>query len=378
MNKFYGKVAMSDCNGYDFYSCTWAVYDHKMSADTFRSSRIKNKSVFTSEYFKLILDGLEAKCANITPPKGSKLFIASRNYISLQEIKNNYNIAKYPDSGDYNVIEKYSSDYPATAGLGSYTMIIDDTQKNVIGVHNYHRIEDKCKTKTVADFFGIKISDNAYTADNISLCASNSIPDFAIQFFINGAKKPTVSYKNLLNIDNDITLDTLKILELAASQPFCGDPLKMEIITVLKSLTQYNWRKYKGTLRNLFTIMNTKTYSVFHYLFGHQSQLPTTIKPIFNEFTKSICYSNSVSKNDFVCEDDFYLFQEWIKDKTNIKGQIYVNRMMLNKQLQKCDLSKSVFYSVFDDIIKLTPKQYKDKDKDKDKNGEDSIGNTAE
>ena len=293
----------------------------------------------------------------IKPAKGSSLWMAPGYPFAIADIRRNYEIKRTPDTADYNVFSNVTEQLLSGHSCTYYkqVIVIPSEKLLVIGLHNE---KESDLVRKAEEFLGkiIGVGDYIYEECNPNISwdsmSCTLLPHTYLAPFLLGTyKKPCVYVKNLdLTTGNELNLDLLKLFYAAAKTPRYEPDAKKNCLIQMNVLNQHNWRDYPGTISAINSCLDRNYVSVYK----------DTIKRRLSQQSKPIREIIETTGKPFANEMDLKMAQEFFKDLLHITDVKFTTLMDLDTHLYTNCIDRSLFFSMFDNIIRITPKEYKE------------------
>lgn len=295
----------------------------------------------------------------IKPPKGSSVWLSPDYPFAAADIRRNYKMKRTVDTADYNVFSDFEDKrlriYRKYADY-SKVIVIPSNKLIVIGSYN---ITEITLVQVAENFLGTIVQNGTYVYKIFHKNRSwDTESAYVIEntiygkLLLNTLTKPCVYIKNLdLSTENELNLDMLKLYYSVCSKDYFSTDAKKNAIIQLNVLNQHNWRDYKGTVAAVNSLFCHT--SVFSRLLRYKNSQPKPIAEILQY------HIGSFKGNLFESEKDLKLAQEFFKDYLHI-GDIKFSALTdLNERLHENNISPVVFTSIFNTIVRITPKEFK-------------------
>lgn len=295
----------------------------------------------------------------IKPPKGSSVWLSPDYPFAAADIRRNYKMKRTVDTADYNVFSDFEDKrlriYMKYADY-SKVIVIPSNKLIVIGSHN---ATESTLVQVAENFLGTIVQNGTYVYkkynENITWYTESAyVIENTIygKLLLNTLTKPCVYIKNLdLSTENEMNLDMLKLYYSVCSKDYFSTDAKKNAIIQLNVLNQHNWRDYKGTIAAVNSLFSLT--SVFSRLLRHKNSQPKPIAEILQY------HSGYFVENQFESEKDLKLAQEFFKDYLHIGDVKFSALTDLKKRLSENNINTVVFTSIFNTIVRITPKEFK-------------------
>ena len=294
------------------------------------------------------LEGLVDK--TITPAQGCDIHVTPGCPIACEDLRKHYTLKRGLDNGDYNVFT------PLKCGCGYVTYIYPTaflfypSQKIVFaGEAQYQKpIATRAVLEQLADstVSGLNHSEAVYDASSMSIYLYSKKYEYFLKLLEGKLTKPCISYTQLdVNSQNEVTLDLLRLVYEAGNRHWYEQDAEKNYVIQLNVLNQHNWRDYIGTISMLIGDLIT---GVGVSVKNRASQQPKAIQQIL---------SHRYEK-DFISEKDLKMGQAFVDSLLGIGDCRFTNYVGLDRKLMSVSLSHASFDRLYNNIIRITPKQY--------------------
>lgn len=294
---------------------------------------------------------------NTFPAKGSVLYPVPPCPLCIEDVRRNYTLKKKADSADYNVFPPLNRSIAYRESFYVPSVAIFPSRKAIVTAKPRSRAWNAVPTeedlRRVASSFLINL--------DFSDMVLVDRRDCDMSFYFYGIKKfgaykdlldrkltkPCVPYKNLdLSTGNELTVDILQAIVIAGKQPMHATDAEKNLLVQLNILNQFDWRQYKGTIGIIVNELWRKA-CVAKEVKDTKSKYPKVIKEIM-----SVPWKNPTD------EKDFALAQQLVGTVMNIGDCRFANVADLIKKMNETGICLSTFDHLFQNITKITPKQY--------------------
>lgn len=291
----------------------------------------------------------------IHPAKGSSIYVSPGNCpVAADDIRRNYSMKKVLDTGDYNVfypINRVWCENITTAFtvIESYKIIViskrycDDRIRSYNDLYNFLALRPDIQED---DIEIIKLSDPVRLY-NIQI--TNAIK----AALMGQLTKPCVPLENLdLSTGNDITLELLEQVRVSGIVDYSRNAEENFRIQ-LNILNEHDWREYPGTTalvlamtQSLASYGQTAGDSIYECI-GSQS------KPIKNLYNETKAWAGK-----YKSQKDFDMAKAYLDTKLNIGEYRYCTSSSLSAKLLEYNIPSCIFYSLYNEVVRITPKKY--------------------
>lgn len=293
---------------------------------------------------------------NTFPAKGSVLYPVPPCPLCIEDVRRNYTLKKKADSADYNVFPPLNKSIAYRESFSVSGIAIFPSRKAIVTARAkgaWNAVPTENDLRRVASSFLINLD----FSDMILL----DHRDCNMSFYLYDVKKfgaykdlldrkltkPCVPYKNLdLSTGNELTVDILQAIVIAGKQPKYATDAEKNLLVQLNVLNQFDWRQYKGTIGILVHEI-WRNSCIAKEMKNQKSRYPKVIKEIF-----SVPWKNPTD------EKDFALAQQLVGTAMNIGDCRFANAADLIKKMNVTGICLSTFDHLFQNITKITPRQY--------------------
>ena len=288
------------------------------------------------------------------PQKGMKAYVVPGCPRAIADIRKDYVIKRRPEDADFIVSSLRKDKY-----LHYYrfdTIMIIPSKKAVVCYDRYgygsRRPLQEYAELIFPDYivsldptvFVIQNNGNdwfyAYRAENIGLCIDKAMG-------VQG--KPVIDYSQLPTYtSNQLCFDTLEMIYKIGTSDRTknnGDNLTVQ----LQALNQTNWRDYPGTIHLLYKLMTKGSYNCANEKFARMSAFPKAIK----ELCQTMCRGG-----EYISQDDLDMGRKLLEKITGFDFQEnkFWDMKQIYETLSAHQVSRSCFYELYDNIVKIRPK----------------------
>lgn len=294
-----------------------------------------------------------ANTNSVKPARGSSLYITPGCKYALDDVRKHYTIKRCFDTGDYNVVvpPKWYKPSHSRITIKPYTLVISTVNKAIIA---FYSNQSPIITEELVPGY---MPDNnllVYDKTDVVLQFTDIAPVY--KAILDGTvKKPVVSEDNIDIVANtELTIDALLLIYHSANNRNVGWKERREnTILQIKALNQHNWQEYLGTVSLLLgRILNDG--GVVSDMIKKPSTLPKEVKNIISYYSKCSYGFYPVS------EKDFLFCQKFIKNLLSIDDVQFATYTDVYQKLNKYNISKVQFSSLFNPIVRITSKAYED------------------
>ena len=355
------KHAYFNIKGVDYFDYTLYA-NGKMHHTRWREDDFDPNEKFGDDYFvadEAIVGKLEKlkdfTDATIKPPKKSNIYITPNMPYPIEDIRNNYNIKRVPDSGAYNVFcpIKISCNNPYLYG---YTIAIFPSLKAayVRKAHDGEKrpeviYKEACVFIPNADY-GEMILDIHDFWTRYQVVAKQSAYKALLDKTLT---KPCVPWTNLdISGQNQLTNDILTLVKKTGEVYYNNKDAEKNFVMQLNVLNQHNWRDYPGTIAMLFLELLWKDRgSIYFEVRQHSSKYSKAVKQL-------LFHRDGVKFKD---EKDLNFARNYIDSLLDVGQCRYVSVSNLQCKLAEINLSQKTFEKLYNTIVRITPKEFKEK-----------------
>lgn len=288
------------------------------------------------------------------PPKYSKLCLRGDNPYAVADIRKNYTITRSEDKADYVVgfpkEDKYSSGLRRLVVFPKIKMITaayfwgDSTIKQdkiiqlskdaISHIYEEDMLEDAIFFEAVLHNF---LEEDEGILKNL--------------FGFGPHSSKTTTYYNLdMSSTDDVTLDSLKILNNAIINKQWSPTNEENARIALMTFHNFNYRNVPGTIDRFFKLLYMNS-SLLREMSRHDSRFSKPIKELLS-------YGAGTLK--FKDEDDFNLYYNFLESIMKVEnGKVVVHEDYDNKLI--CSpVSEELFQEMYNVVVRITPKKYED------------------
>jgi len=293
------------------------------------------------------------------PKKGDMIYVAPNNPRSVYDLRNNYKLKRKPDDGVCNVFytpKEHSWKYNICT---QYIGVIEKIKTIVINI-DYGLSRTDFITSVLFEVPGISQQDiTIYHYDYWYAFFDYGLPDSFFDFINGKFTKPCIHIDRLpLTTENELTVDILDMIKEAFMRPGSSNDEK-NLLIQLNMLNQCNWRECRFAVHTLlFEICRDS--KLLREMNGHRSRYQKPIKEMLSD-----------TPEDFTSEKDFLLTREYLEKLLCIGKAKYVSAQGLINKLAETNITIDTFNKVYNNIVRLTPREYDKKKADNDTTGED-------
>lgn len=284
------------------------------------------------------------------PANGSEIHVTPDCPIAAQDLRNNYKIKRLPDSGCCNVFHPTKRSAFGRAYTQMYVIFPDDKVIVAFEDESKHRNVFVNEAFDIANIPNHHKFINVYNTSRYTLFRTLSGKyEHYYKLLTKQYSKPCISYRKLefKNV-NQLTNDIIQIILQSGKSDYDASNLE-NFKTQLMMLNQHDYRNFPVTMNILFNDMLASSYhwrNVIHY----KNSIPKPIKQIV-EFT-------SQEHNEFGSKEDCDMAHQMIDSLMDIGDVKYPSYEALGKKIQEAGISEDTFNSLFNAIVKVTPKRY--------------------
>lgn len=305
------------------------------------------------QYLMLITDEIREKLqtpdsfitTTALAPKNSDIFIVPKCYYAANDVRKNYNIKKYVDTGDYNVFSE--SSYLSCSGyVYIRRLAFFPDEKLAFGIASSTKEDDMWKFISTL-FNTLDRKNMIFYDDTVTFHSANCHP--AYKMLLDGTlTKPCIKNTQLdLSGGEDLTMDALRLVLETGKVYYKMSDAKQNFFIQIQALNQYDWRHYHGTVGILIKLLKEHTHSIAEDVMNSPSQLNKTIREILSIDT---CTPDN--------EKDLAMMQALIDDVLGLEGKKFVDIKNLACQCYKKKVPWECFYAVYDGMVRITHKNY--------------------
>lgn len=333
---------LNDVDYYDYTLYTDQPLTQTVSEDSF---------VVDGSFLRRLRNISDLTDTTIKPPRQSEIYITPKFPYPIEDVRNNYKIKRIPDSGTYNVIGPIHTN--RNINVYGYVVAVFPSLKAIF-IKYRSKVQDKQSIYREALMFlpNADYSEMIYKEfscyKNYTIIEHQSI----YKKLLDGTlTKPCVPHTNL-NIagHNQLTNDILTLVRKMGSVFQYEKDAEKNFIMQLNVLNQHNWREYPGTIAMLFLeIMRDNKSNIYMEVRGHSSRYSKVVKELI--FHKSV---------KFASNKDQEFARQYVNELLGIGDCRYTTVNALYNKLQEINLSISTFNKLYDNIVRLTPKKFKE------------------
>lgn len=301
-----------------------------------------------------------------TPNENDPIHVVPVCKVPMDDIRNHYKVKRKPDAGVCNVFSPIRRGVGGCRYVTSFNFMVLCESKKSIFLSNFNIYGNKT---TKADFWDTaRVVDPKVFNDrssciieggrNSSFCLTMYSLSNAETYkdLIDGKlKKPCIHIDNLpIRNQNKLTQDFLEILYTTGSKSWYYDTDIKSFGTQIAALNQTDWRNYPGTLNILFTEMLSRKVGGGYFMQSN-SCLPKYAREMYRHIIP-----NAGHDIQFASEDDFKMALEFINNKLNINGKRFASLDDVLKKLEEVSISQFTFNRLYNNIIKIEPREYEE------------------
>ena len=288
----------------------------------------------------------------IHPAIGSSVYVYPGCPVAIDDIRKNYKIKRGVDNGDYNVF------YPTsiTHNYGWHTGVVIFPSRKLIVFLNYkfrgrNRTEicNEAQEFLRANGLDSRIDSDCVIIENTIKMYCTICPEIFESLLNGDLKKPCIGCEQLdYSTGNDLTVDALYLTYVTGSAGGGRGSNEEKHRLQLEALNQTNWREYPATIDLLF---NKILYYCNPYrdMRSRPSSFPKTVKQFLRP------------KQDYIEKKaDFELGKAFLKMLLNLDGTKFVKFTDLTSKLFDYHISHGVFEHYFNDITRITEKEFEE------------------
>lgn len=346
-------------NGVDYYD--WVIYWNKTRYDYGKADIVIGHEILNSmqEPDSLLDD-------TFIPALGSKIHVVPVCPVGMADIRKNYVTKRNLDDGCCNVFSPFKGNYHY---IGCELFAIVPTRKAFV-------VQESCYPRNQQDqmlnlnrrittlfqdltdeeaqqLIFVKGEDQNYSY--ASWFYRGDFPQAYVDLFFGKLTKPCVSYKKLeFKCENELTMDTLYLVYRAGMAKWSSDA-EEKFKLQLCALNEHNWRDYPGTINMLFRDVlgfyrNSSTYCAS--TLNSISKIPKAAKEL-------VLSGNNNDK--YASQKDFELAQSLMMYAVGMPKDLkFTDMQTLREKFKEARISINSFYNCFNNIVKITPKQFED------------------
>lgn len=277
-------------------------------------------------------------------PKNTKIYLAPGCPKAIDDIRKNYVIKRTPDAGDYNILTPlpFMSYYFRLS-----TLVVYPDHKTIVGARQEMPSATEARALVQRLLPGF-VDDNFFTFNGAVFLYQLSRKKHGIfEKALKGElKKPCVTYHQLdLNSGLPLTTDILELVYNTGKVDYRSTDAEKNYLIQLNVLNQHDWRKYPGTVRTLIYELLSKN-CINCCVANTKSRYPKAIQEIMGTRKKS-----------FLNDDDRDLCRQFIEKFLEIGNCKYASVADLIAKLNTIHLSLSTFGELYNNIVRITPRQ---------------------
>lgn len=279
--------------------------------------------------------------------KGASLYVCPDCPIASADIRQSYTIKRDIDAGDYNVFSPLKSKHIYRTNW-IYAMAILPSLKKVYCSTRYK--VDKIQFVSVVKALYPQQNDVIFHFKDVKRFFQMKFPSDAWRMLLeHKLQKPAICYTQLdLRTGYDLTTDALRIAYEMGKQRW-SEQNEKSFLLQMGAINETNWRDYTGTLSMLIYQFLGDRNNTCSFSRAHQSRFPKQVKEIFTQARES---------QGFVSQEDQELARAFFDEIVGTTGTQYVTAQTLLSKLQELGLSLQTFDKLYNNIVKLSPKQY--------------------
>lgn len=302
-------------------------------------------------------------------PRNSNIHIRGNIPYPIDDVRKYYKIKRSDKDADYVIIgDKHLNDSRYSRRLYTYFPVICESRKIVFGFQYSYNLNNP------TDAYRLKQIQSVYPDIDASKLVFSSEGEYEY-FGFNYIDETSCDIFNIIydKIKNNILpakLRTYEDLDIDSSMELTMDALTILFNTVknghtkdiklqVSLLGQYNWRKYKGTLRLIFdSAVNNSRYSSFGQYVNVPSAMTKAERVVMDEcyLNYSKCYNSNGVK--YESQEDFEMARELLNGLLGIGQSRFTQWRTLEKKLNDINIKFYEFCKLFNHIIKITPANY--------------------
>ena len=303
--------------------------------------------------------GIAALCTSVIPPEHSSVYVAPNCIYAREDLRKHFSIKRGVDSGDYNLVHPIDAATSRRKSMYISRCYIYPDCRTIIGVTYYdeHGPDIKTFIKSLFPQFPYHCNLAMFSYNRLERCAE--FTEVYQKLLLGTLQKPVILDTKLnLQGSNDITLDTLTILEKACNAGFDSSSVS-NLKLQLASINQCRWEEYKGTLRTVWQYCwsNSRYNSCIKTMHGSKSYWNRPITAIMNAID---CFKSD-GIYEYQNQADYDLCKAWLDNKLGIDGSksaMYATIDSVNGKLLRLGVSNDIFNTFYNNIVKLVPKPY--------------------
>lgn len=293
------------------------------------------------------------------PALGSEIHVVPGCPVGMADIRKNYKVKRKPDDGCCNVFSPLPDNYNWIS-CGRYAIVPSRKALVIIRAvfpadENRQKIVLQNKVESLFPDLTTEEKNQIVTNSRDLDLKSVNIPEAYLQLLLGNLKKPCISYKKLeFKCENELTMDTLYLVYragMAKLSPDAEEKFKLQLC----ALNEHNWRDYPGTIHMLFRDIlgfyrNSSTYCAS--ALNSISKIPKAAKELV---------SSGNNHNRYASQKDFELAQSLMMYAVSMPKDLkFTDMQTLTEKFNEAHISMNSFYNCFNNMVKITPKQFED------------------
>ena len=307
------------------------------------------------------------------PALGSEICAVPPCSIPMDDLRKNYKIKRGIDKGCCNVFSPDTNYYHFYESIWEdYSVCIVPPQKTVFICKGSTMValgmaKVKFPTIPVSQMYSFD-SSQKYHNPETDLCGINLKESYKAllnkQF-----TTPCIPISSLsLNTSNELTLDILLIVHKIGSKKYSkrynvGKSEEEPYIVELNALNNYNWREYPGTISLLINKMLETDYRI-KWTYNAELYLSEIMKSHSSRYSKAVKQILNLQPQGFASEKDLKMAQALIRNLTGMGDRKFVSYGDITTKLEEINLTGADFCTVFNTIIKIEDKEFKNEEKE--------------
>lgn len=341
-------------DGVDYYD--WTIYWEKYNYRPYVNDGI----VVDKDLRRRIEDIDELLDDTFTLTPGSEIHVVPSCPICMADIRKNYITKRKVDDGCCNVFSPFKGS-TNWVGCAMYA-IIPSRRSFVVQESGWPRNDNKTKanleckiTNLFPDLSVEERNQIIFKSDNDSIFEYGNIPVAYVDLFFGKLTKPCVLYKKLeFKTENQVSLDILYLVYRAGMSEAYSDTIEKFKIQ-LCALNEHNWRDYPGTISMLFkNLLNPRSSSKCSGELYLVSRMPKAAKELVISMTRP-------ETIPFKSQEDIDMAQRLLIYVLEMPENLKFSTMeTIISKLQEKHISIDCFCRCFNNMVKITPKEFKD------------------
>jgi hypothetical protein len=286
--------------------------------------------------------------------KGSEICVIPDCKYNLEDVRKNYKIKRGHDKGDANV---FSEETIGKLHCTTSVMLAVIPSCRAAVTNFYFRdhadfiSEIHALFPTVKDneIIRVKIQNAAFYT--VTAC---NLPEAYLKLLTGQLTKPCVHIDDLdLNTGEELTVDSLHIVYKLCSEEHKGSYLpdgwdeKLKI--QLAALNNLDWRKYPGTIDVLMNGFEWKRDSVMYQMRCNSSRYPKNVRNLLR-----------FHADGFASKEDLDLACGFVRTVMKVEGVQFTSLGDIWKKMEDSRLNPLTFLKLFDNMVRLKDKEWKD------------------